>query len=45
MKNRVLSIMDTRSKKWGISLLMVIVLATIGTGDNAVFRMTRYSEE
>lgn len=32
MQNRVLSIMDTRSKKWGISLLMVIVLATIGTG-------------
>ncbi|TKI58195.1 peptidase M56 [Brevibacillus antibioticus] len=32
LKKRVISIMDTRSKKWGISLLMVIVLATIGTG-------------
>ncbi|WP_230190748.1 M56 family metallopeptidase [Paenibacillus sp. CECT 9249] len=32
MKQRVLSIMDTRSKKWGISLLAVIVVATVGTG-------------
>ncbi|MFS0556332.1 M56 family metallopeptidase [Brevibacillus sp. 179-C9.3 HS] len=32
LKKRVISIMDTRSKKWGISLLMVIALATIGTG-------------
>lgn len=29
---RVLSIMDNRSKKWGIFILIVIVLATIGTG-------------
>jgi beta-lactamase regulating signal transducer with metallopeptidase domain len=32
LKNRVLSIMDTRSKKWGISLLTIVILATAGTG-------------
>lgn len=32
MKQRVLSIMDTRSKKWGISILALFIVATIGTG-------------
>lgn len=32
MKKRVLSIMDTRSKKWGISVLATIVLAMFGIG-------------
>ncbi|WP_051318010.1 M56 family metallopeptidase [Cohnella thermotolerans] len=43
MKNRVLSIMDTRSKKWGISLLSVIVLAAIGTG--AVLKLSPTKSE
>lgn len=32
MKNRILSIMDSRSKKWGISIVAVIVIATLSTG-------------
>ncbi|WP_379141371.1 M56 family metallopeptidase [Paenibacillus sp. sgz500992] len=32
LKKRVYSIMDTRGKKWGFSLLIVISLAAVGTG-------------
>lgn len=32
LKKRVFSIMDTRGKKWGLSLLIVISLAAVGTG-------------
>lgn len=32
MKDRILSIMDTSHKKWGVSILTVIVVATLSTG-------------
>lgn len=32
MKNRVFSIMEVKRKKWGISLLAVIIMATLSTG-------------
>ncbi|SDZ68332.1 Signal transducer regulating beta-lactamase production, contains metallopeptidase domain [Evansella caseinilytica] len=32
MKHRVFSIMDSRSKKWGVSIFAMIVVATLSTG-------------
>src|SRR5690606_20361337 len=31
MKHRIISIMDARNKKWGISILIMIVVATMST--------------